>query len=55
MSTLYDEIQEVKAQYPQVRSAIIAPCVQVAVASSATNDGARKCTRHGLAPPSETR
>ena len=27
----------------------------VAVASSATNDGARKWTRHGFGPPSETR
>ena len=38
-----------------IRSATSASRMQVAVASSATKDGARKCTRHGLAPPSETR
>ena len=114
MSSLYDEIQEVKAQYPEPRSAImpalrlaqeqygwlppkalgevaealdltpahvqavasfydmyhLAPIgrhlveictnlscalvMQVAVASSATNDGARNFTRHGFGPPSET-
>ena len=28
--------------------------MHVAVASSATNDGARNLTRHGFGPPSET-
>src|SRR5262245_58228258 len=37
-----------------IRSAINAFVMQVAVASSATNDGARNFTRHGLGPPSET-
>src|SRR3954454_6747412 len=38
-----------------IRSATRAWCRQVAVASSATKDGARKWIRHGLGPPSETR
>src|SRR2546423_2119354 len=38
-----------------IRSAMSASWVHVAVASSATNDGARKCTRHGFGPPSDTR
>ena len=37
-----------------IMSAISASVMQVAVASSATNDGARNFTRHGLGPPSET-
>ena len=37
-----------------IRSATSESCMHVAVASSATNDGARKCTRHGFGPPSET-
>ena len=37
-----------------IRSATSASCMQVAVASSATNDGARNLTRHGRGPPSET-
>ena len=37
-----------------IMSAIKASCMQVAVASSATNDGARNLTRHGFGPPSET-
>src|SRR5438445_1568904 len=37
------------------RSAMSASCMHVAVASSAANEGARKCTRHGFGPPSETR
>src|SRR5918999_615422 len=37
-----------------IRSAISASLMQVAVASSATNDGARNLTRHGRGPPSET-
>ena len=37
-----------------IRSAMSDPCAQVAVACSAANDGARKCTRHGLGPPSLT-
>src|SRR5207248_4444398 len=36
-----------------IMSAISASCMHVAVASSATNDGARNFTRHGLGPPSE--
>src|SRR3954469_3606159 len=38
-----------------IRSATRAWWRQVAVASSATKDGARKCTRQGFGPPSETR
>ena len=38
-----------------IMSAMIVFSRQVAVASSATNDGARKWTRHGFGPPSETR
>jgi len=37
-----------------IMSAIRASDMQVAVASSATNDGARNFTRHGFGPPSET-
>ena len=37
-----------------IMSAISASLMQVAVASSATNDGARNFTRHGRGPPSET-
>src|SRR5215211_7219586 len=37
-----------------IRSATSASRMHVAVASSATNDGARNFTRHGLGPPSET-
>ena len=37
-----------------IRSATSASDMQVAVASSATNDGARNLTRHGFGPPSET-
>src|SRR5712691_5807726 len=37
-----------------IMSATSAPCMHVAVASSATNDGARNFTRHGFGPPSET-
>src|SRR5215211_6081188 len=37
-----------------IRSATRASRMHVAVASSATNDGARNLTRHGLGPPSET-
>ena len=37
-----------------IRSAIQASAMQVAVACSATNDGARNLTRHGRGPPSET-
>src|SRR5262249_58537436 len=37
-----------------IRSATSASCMQVAVASRATNDGARNFTRHGFGPPSET-
>src|SRR5262249_10830367 len=36
-----------------IMSAISASCMHVAVASSATNDGARNFTRHGFGPPSE--
>src|SRR5204863_2557905 len=38
-----------------IRSATRALWWQVAVASSATNEGARKWMRHGFGPPSETR
>src|SRR5947208_3606891 len=38
-----------------IRSATRAWCRQVAVASSAAKDGARKWMRHGFGPPSETR
>src|SRR3954468_10498942 len=38
-----------------IRSATRALWRQVAVASSATNEGARKWMRHGFGPPSETR
>src|SRR4051812_3924601 len=38
-----------------MRSATRVSCMHVAVASSATNDGARKWTRHGFGPPSLTR
>ena len=37
-----------------IRSATSPSCIQVAVASSAANDGARNLTRHGRGPPSET-
>jgi hypothetical protein len=37
-----------------IRSATSASLMVVAVASSATNDGARNLTRHGFGPPSET-
>ena len=37
-----------------IMSAISASVMHVAVASSATNDGARNLTRHGFGPPSET-
>jgi hypothetical protein len=37
-----------------IRSATSASRMQVAVASSATKDGARNLTRQGFAPPSET-
>ena len=37
-----------------IMSAISEFVMQVAVASSATNDGARNFTRHGFGPPSET-
>src|SRR5207244_8632155 len=37
-----------------IMSATSALLMQVAVASSATNDGARNLTRHGFGPPSET-
>src|SRR5437763_7581711 len=37
-----------------IMSATYASAMQVAVASSATNEGARNLTRHGLGPPSET-
>ena len=37
-----------------IRSATSAFVMQVAVASSATKDGARNFTRHGFGPPSET-
>src|SRR5205085_3212939 len=37
-----------------IMSAIKASLMHVAVASSATNDGARNLTRHGRGPPSET-
>ena len=36
-----------------IMSAISASVMHVAVACSATNDGARNLTRHGLGPPSE--
>ena len=36
-----------------IMSAISASFINVAVASSATKDGARNLTRHGLGPPSE--
>ena len=38
-----------------IRSATSASLMHVAVASRATNDGARNFTRHGFGPPSETR
>ena len=38
-----------------IMSAMSESFMHVAVASSATNDGARKCTRHGFGPPSDTR
>src|SRR6478609_6101763 len=38
-----------------IMSAINASCIIVAVASSATNEGARNLTRHGFGPPSEQR
>src|SRR5579862_1977329 len=38
-----------------IRSATYVSVRHVAVASRATNDGARKWTRHGFGPPSETR
>src|SRR5688572_10681403 len=38
-----------------IRSAMRSPCTMVAVAWSAAKLGARNFTRHGLAPPSETR
>src|SRR6185312_8376037 len=37
-----------------IMSATSASRMQVAVASSATNDGARNLTRHGFGPPSDT-
>jgi len=37
-----------------IMSATYALLMHVAVASSATNDGARNFTRHGLDPPSDT-
>src|SRR5579864_7210269 len=37
-----------------IRSAMSAPFEHVAVACSAANDGARKCTRQGFGPPSLT-
>ena len=37
-----------------IMSATSASLMHVAVASSATNDGARNLTRHGRGPPSET-
>ena len=37
-----------------IMSATSASLMQVAVASSATKDGARNLTRHGFGPPSET-